>query len=258
LRWFGLEAAPLDEPIVTDRPDFTESSVTVPYGHLQLEGGYTFTYDRESDTRNRTHTAPEFLLRIGVVDHFELRVGWEGYAWNDNHTIERNDAGRSVRVDDWSQGASDLELGFKLELTEQDGLLPSSAFLFGMTVPTGSARISSGDVDPQAGWLWSYDLSERLALAGQFLLGMPTEGDARFVQGAASISLGIALSERWGAYLEYYSIFPNSKDTDAAHVADGGLTFAINDNLQLDWRAGVGLNEEADDFFTGIGFAWRY
>ena len=35
----------LDEPLVTDRPDFTESSTTVGQGVVQLEMGYTFTGD---------------------------------------------------------------------------------------------------------------------------------------------------------------------------------------------------------------------
>src|SRR5215475_7721761 len=38
-------AAPLTEPIDTDRPDFTESPETVPRGHFQLEDGFTFTLD---------------------------------------------------------------------------------------------------------------------------------------------------------------------------------------------------------------------
>ena len=37
----------------------------------------------------------------------------------------------------------------------------------------------------------------------------------------------------------------------------GGLTFLIHCDFQVDWRVGFGLNEEADDFFTGVGFAWR-
>ncbi len=36
---------PMQEPLVTDRPDFTESTEAVPAGHLQLEAGYTFTLD---------------------------------------------------------------------------------------------------------------------------------------------------------------------------------------------------------------------
>jgi hypothetical protein len=59
-------AAPLTEPLVTDRPDFTESAEAVPYGHFQLAVGYTFTFDRESKDRVRDHTAPEILLRCAA------------------------------------------------------------------------------------------------------------------------------------------------------------------------------------------------
>ena len=37
-----------------------------------------------------------------------------------------------------------------------------------------------------------------------------------------------------------------------------GLTYRVTPNLQLDLRAGVGLNRHADDFFAGSGFAVRY
>jgi hypothetical protein len=42
------------------------------------------------------------------------------------------------------------------------------------------------------------------------------------------------------------------------HYADGGFTFLVNDNLQFDIRAGVGLNRRADNFFTGAGLAVRF
>lgn len=38
---------------------------------------------------------------------------------------------------------------------------------------------------------------------------------------------------------------------------DGGLTFGIRDNVQLDISAGVGLNRAADDWFVGAGVAIR-
>jgi len=75
---------PMDQPLVTDRTDFTESTEPIPAGHAQLEAGYTFTFDRENEDRVRDHTAGELLLRIGVVDNFELRIGWDGYSWTDN------------------------------------------------------------------------------------------------------------------------------------------------------------------------------
>ena len=44
----------LDEPLVTDRPDFTEASSTVGRGVAQLEFGYTYTYNDDAGQAVRT------------------------------------------------------------------------------------------------------------------------------------------------------------------------------------------------------------
>jgi hypothetical protein len=57
------------EPLVTDRPDFTESSSSVGSGALQLESGVTY-----SDFRNGTGNASGFLSS-GVGFKYELAQG---------------------------------------------------------------------------------------------------------------------------------------------------------------------------------------
>lgn len=52
---------------------------------------------------------------------------------------------------------------------------------------------------------------------------------------------------------------PHSADTALPeHYFNGGFTFPITNNLQFDVRAGLGLNEAADDYFLGAGGAVRY
>ena len=260
---FAQEAAaqktdPMDEPLITDRPDFTESTEAVPAGHLQLETGYTFTYDRESKDRVRDHTAPELLLRIGVVEDFELRIGWDGYSWTDNRFQGETRGGRRVIRDDWTQGGRDLSLGFKYKFVEQDGLIPHLGVIGAITVPSGSAGVSSGDVEPEIVLLWAYDITDSFAVAGNVGFAAPTDDGDRFFQASASLSAAVALSEKVGAYVEYFGFYPNAEHSDAAHTINGGLTYLINNNFQIDWRIGAGLNEEADDFFTGVGFAFRF
>jgi hypothetical protein len=250
----GLDAAPLDGPLVSDRPDFTESAVTIPWGHVQLEGGYTFTYDREGGERTRDHTFPEFLFRIGLVEDVELRVGWLGWSMTDNLFKERNDAGRLVTREDREEGATDMDVGFKFHVLDQDGFVPDFAIMPMLSVPTGTTSKTSTDVDPLVALLWAYDLTERWALAGQFIFAAPTSEKGRFFQAASSLSLGLSITDRLGAYTEYFGFYHNDRDTDSAHTLNGGFTFLVTDNLQFDIRAGFGLNEEADDFFTGAGF----
>ena len=247
-----------DAPLVTDRPDFTESTDAVPTGRLQLEGGYTFTFDREGSDRVRGHTAPELLLRLGLAENFELRLGWEGYTWSEEQSVGETRSGRRVTREAWTQGGQDLSLGIKYKILEQDGVIPHLGVIAEMSVPSGSSVVSSGDVEPGVVLLWAYDVSDTLAVAGNFGLGVPTDGGQRFVQTSASLSFAFSLSERWGAYAEYFGTYPNQRGSDCAHFVNGGLTYLISDDFQLDWRIGAGLNEEADDFFTGVGFAWRW
>lgn len=255
---FGWAADPIDEPLVTDRPDFTESTEAIPIGRFQLESGYTFTYDREGGERTRQHGLPELLLRVGITRDFELRFGWGGYAFSENETQARSPAGRPISPEVHIQGAEDFELGFKLKIHEQNKYLPHLAILGGVTFPSGSPSISSGDVDPTLGMLWAYDLSDEVALAGQFLFSVPSDEGTRFFQSAASVSLGVSLTDRLGAYVEYFGFYPDAEQSDSAHTVNGGFTYLVDTNFQVDIRAGFGLNEQADDFFTGVGFAWRF
>ena len=257
-RWFGLEPAPLTEPLVTDRPDFTESADAVPRGHIQLEMGYTFTHDREGRERTRDHTAPELLLRIGLVDDFELRLGWDGYSWQDQLFDVQRDSGFRLSVEDHIQGSNDVSIGLKYKLFEQEGARPHLGVIAELSMPSGTPEFSAGDVEPAAILCWAYDLDERWALAGNVGVGAVRGESNRFAQATSSVSLAYALSERWGSYAEYFGIYPNADGSDCAHSVNGGLTYLISDNLQVDLRVGAGLNEEADDFFAGAGFAWRW
>ena len=255
--WFS-EPAELSGPLVTDRPDFTESTDAVPRGHFQLEMGYTFTYDREKTDRVRDHTAPEFLLRVGLFDDFELRLGWDGYSWSENLFEGRTRAGRSVTREDSTQGSNDLSIGFKYKFLEQAGLRPHFGVIGALSAPSGSAGVSSGGVDPEAVLLWAYDVTDWFSVAGNVGLAVPTGADGRFFQTSSSVALAFALTDELGTYVEYFGFYPNANDSDAAHSLNGGFTYLITDNFQLDVRAGFGLNEEADDFFTGVGFSWRW
>lgn len=246
------------EPLVTDRPDFTESPETVPPGRVQLEGGVTFTRDHESPSQSYSFTAPELLLRVGLIDAWELRLGWAGYTWIEERLPEQTRSGRTVYRDEWSQGASDLYIGAKWKLFEQAGMRPHLSLIPAFTVPSGTIGFSADDVDPELKLAWSYDLSDALALSGNVNAVVPSDDEGHFFQAGASMSLAVGLTDNLGFYLEYFGSYPNTRESDSSHSVNAGLTLLLTDDFQLDWRVGFGLNEEADDFFTGAGFGIRF
>jgi len=257
--WLTTSSAqPLEGPLVTDRPDFTESTETIPTGHAQIELGYTFTVDRERETRVRTHTAPELLLRLGVASDFELRLGWEGYGWFETRQPAETRAGRPIRTETWDQGASDVSIGVKYKFAEQAGSWPHMGVIVALTAPSGSANVTDGDVEPEVVFLWAYGVNDRFSVAGNAGVAVSSQEGDSFTQGKASLSFGYVLTDRVGVYAEYFGFYPNAEHSDAAHSVNGGVTYLVNDNFQLDARVGAGLNEEADDFFAGVGFSYRW
>lgn len=241
-----------DEPLAADRPDFTETSVTVGRGVAQLEAGYTYAWNQDGGDQLRSHSYPETLLRVGVLaEWLELRVGW-------NYAEQMVRAGGIVGSD---SGSADLYLGLKLATTPQEGLLPETVLIPQMTVPSGSSAFTAGEVLPGLNWIYAWELSDCLFVAGS------TQGNGaiddstgrRYLEIAQSAVVGYRLTDRVGAYTEWFAFFPYSADSaKPVHFFNGGFTFLVHNDLQLDVRAGLGLNEAAEDYFLGVGSAFRF
>ena len=230
-----------DETIVTDRPDFTESSHTINSGHYQIEAGYTFLNNDDNGESSREHTLPEILTRIGLTDKTELRLLFTGY--------ERSDVEGSR-----SEGVSDFGIGFKHRIYKQEGYLPDISTIGELFIPTSE---DSDELSVGFKFIWSYDL-ERFSLAGNINFSALEGEEERFLEYANSVALGFSLSDRIGTYVEYFGLYPVDDVVEPSQsLLNGGFTYLVNNDLQLDIRAGFGLNSAAADGFYGLGFSYR-
>ena len=243
------------EPIVTDRPDFTEASSTVGLDRVQLEAGYTYFRDRSGGVTSTTQTYPEALLRVGLfAEWFEFRLG-QTYVHSPVTTF-----GRRVTHD---TGLADLYVGSKLWLTEQQGDLPEMAIVFQATVPTGAEVVTANRVLPGFNFLYGWDVvPDWLSAGGSLGANRAVDDDGHsFVLVHQSFTFGYTLTEQLGAYTEWFALYPTgaiAPDTVPEHYVNGGFTYKVTPDFQLDVRAGCGLNRHAQDFFAGAGFAVRY
>ncbi len=239
------------EEMETDRPDFTEGTVTIEPGRLQLETGYTFTYDDEDDIRRADHIFPEALVRIGAIENVELRLGWPGYEFEE---VTDKAAGNTAHAD----GGNDMGVGFKHRVFRQNGSLPTFAYIANLNVPSGSEEFSADKVEPETKLLFAYDFTDELGLAGNTNFAAPYGDDGRYFEFSFSGSLAYSLTESVGSYFEYFGFYPEGgAGEEDTHYLNSGLTWGLTEDIQLDVRAGFGLNDESDDFFTGAGFSWR-
>lgn len=247
------DAPKKEDPIATDRPDFTEASSTVGKGRIQLEAGYTFYGDRADGVRTGLHSLPEALLRIGMIaDWFEFRIAQN---FGNMHTM-------SPVTEFRAGGAQDLYLGVKLFIAEQKGVLPETSLVIQTQVPTGHHDFTSNHMLPGLNLLYGWDVTEKLTVGGSSQGNHAIDDDNHgYVQLAQSLTMGYSYTEKLASYTEWFAFFPagaTSPGVTAQHYLDGGFTYKVTPNFQLDIRAGIGLSRSADDFFAGTGFGIRY
>lgn len=255
--------------INTDRPDFTDAVYSVGKGVTYLETGYTFHKQNTAETHFSSRQLPESLLRYGVTDEFELRLKWPGYLMADSKTV-------ATGVHAANFGSEDIDIGFKYEIIQQQGWIPMTTFVTGMTVPTGSRGLSADFVQPHfnllAGWGFRRWLYLKWQTGADFLhttgTGLTITGSVvpTFIStGGAqnswheSLSLLTQWTKRVGAFHEWFMISgTGSGDRSAAHYLNMGLYLYATPNVQFDVRVGRRISHRIDDYFTGAGFSGRW
>jgi hypothetical protein len=248
------DSTPEDNPIKTDRPTFTPSSSTVGRNVIQLETGYTFTHDRAQGVTVDSHSYPEASLRFGILaDWLEGRIG--------QNFASTNMVGPSSSAS--HTGAADLLLGVKVGLAKQQECLPETAVILQMSVPTGSPFLTQKEVLPGIIAIFGWDVvKNRLSVSGSLSANRALDGaDHFYTLLAESLVLNWSLTKQLGVFTECYALTPSGaidSATGPQPFFDTGMTFQVTPNLQLDGRAGLGLNHHADEFFAGLGLSVRY
>jgi hypothetical protein len=240
-----------DEPLESDRPNFTNGPTTVGLGRVQLESGYTYTQAVNGDPRHWTHTLPEALLRYGVTERLELRLRWDGAVFD---AVQNRDSDRVAR----RTGYTDVKPGFKYTMTKTQGWRPATGLIVAVSAPAGTFDQSSREVDCEIDFVYRWDITKRLVLAGSTGNLCTCETNEHQTKVNQSAVLEYSLTEKLNVFNEWYVICPkDSADDHPRHYYDGGVTYLIAPNLQVDWRAGVGLSRVSDGLFTGCGVVLR-
>jgi hypothetical protein len=242
-------ASDWDNALTTDRPDAAEASVTVDKYQLQIETSVGFDYDKSGGAATRALSFPT-LFRFGLFNNFEFRIESPMITSEKETAMSRN------------SGFSDLDVGFKAHLWDQEGARPSVGLLTHLTLPTGKNSLSSNSLEPAVKLLADWDLTDRTSLGTNIGWDLPRHDDAgvrdaRFLYAAAyGIALPI-LDERLGMFLEFAGAVPMTLLQTHEHFFDSGFTYLITPNLQVDIVTSFGLNDDATDFSGGVGISWR-
>jgi hypothetical protein len=189
------------------------------------------------------NSVPQSELRLGLTSGIELRAEWAGVDFGPNF-----------------RSSEDLEVGFKFAMTKAKDWVPQSALLVELLTPTGYGRNAIGNVAPELDYIYSWSLPQKFGVAGSTgaIFGQP--GAPGVTQYYQSLELNRTwLDRHFVTFYETYSLFGSGASQGTVLPSmDAGVLWRPTYNLQLDWRAGFGLNQRAAGFFTGVGVSARF
>jgi hypothetical protein len=241
-----------DKPLPEQPTGWLDAITSISQGRVQLEAGYVFLRDSAAGARLIQHTWPDMLLRVGLTERLEIRVGWPGFI-DEELTDEASDETLT------NHQTLDPNVGFMYDLWPQTGLLPQTAVLAAIPIAMEGNPLALESMQPLASLLYSWSLTEDWSLGGTTGIGLLREGRDDFWQFQQTAAVEWAIFDGWAAFVEWSMLIDyQSGDDIQQHLLSGGLAWALTDTLYVGWRAGVGLNDPAPDFLAGVRVAWRF
>ncbi len=239
-----------------DRPDITESPITVDAGHVQLELSFL---DYRRDDRNSDNTEFEAWtvgatnIKFGLLHNVDLQFVFDAYT--DEDTFDE-----AAGTTSSAQGFNDIQFRLKINLWGNDGGETAFAVMPFIQLPVGSDELTSDHVEGGLIFPYGMELSDGwgLGLMAEIDWVYDTDDgnyDTDFVHTAV---LGHEIIGPLGGYVEYVGIISGDGDSDYQSLIGTGLTYALSADLVLDVGANFGLTKSAEDVNVFAGMTVRF
>ncbi len=238
-----------------DRPGKATPSCTLDPGHFQIEAGILdYAHSRDRDTVGDDFTIGDLLLRYGVNDTLEARIGWGGYGWS------RSKARASGQVDH-GHGTGDLTLSFRQNLRHPDDTGTAFALLPSITLPVGQDPIGAGTWGAGIIAPFGTDLAKdwRLTLDPEVDAAPDQDRHGRHLAYAFAAAVTRSIGQAWQLSIEGWAM----RDEDpAGHQTQASVDFSTawqpGRNSQLDLSAYVGANRATPRIELVLGYSRRF
>lgn len=222
-----------------DRPGEGLSTGITPVGNVAWEQGLPTARYSKSGDQTATTLSADMLLRTGLSDDLELRLGWAGPTWTQVKSNGQTEEG---------DGLGDVSIGLKKAIDLDDDKL-SMALLAEAIIATGNAGFTNEEDIYSLGSVVSYQYNDLVSTA----LTMRYEWQDSNWAVSAIPSLGYRITDRWSGYSEL--IYRKAESVDNQYALGTGVMYALNDRVQLDANVGVDLDGADRSYFSGLGFS---
>lgn len=234
----------------TERLGLADRITALTRGRVQMEGGYAYVYDESAGLRASRHSVPDLLLRVGLSDRLEMRLGWPGYvATRYDGDLAPDSTGETL----------DPNVGFMFDLCPQRGWIPQTAVSASVPITWKGDPFALRSLQPVGELLYCWYLGDRLALGGGTGFALFREQGDHFSQLQQSINVDYLLNDRLDAFAAWEVLIDHgSADDGSQHLLSGGISWLVTERTSVTWRIGAGMNPRAPDFLTALRFAMRF
>lgn len=217
--------------LAPDRPDATESPITVDAGRFQIEASL---FDYRRDQSLETFIYGQVNLKAGLTHNIDLQAVLDL---------------RSEAAGDWTT-FGDLTIRLKYNIRGNDGGDTALAIIPYVTAPTRSDEWQGGIIVP-----WATTLTNDISLGIQGQLDFVNDDSGSEPEFLFTAVIGYPIIGKLGGYTEYIGVI--AEDRYESYYS-GGFTYEINENFVLDAGVQVGLNSDSEDFGCFTGFTQRF
>lgn len=227
-------------PLSSDRPDATESPITLDAGHLQFE---VSVVDWTRDGARDRLVGFQTNAKVGLSSSTDLQVLFDPYILEDGPQ-----AGQQ-------EGFGDVVVRLKQNLWGNDGGESAFALLPFACLPVGG-EVGGSELEGGLALPFSTSLGDvNLGLMASFDAVHEAVSDRYNLEVLHTAVAGFTVDDRTGAYLEYAGV---AGPDDYLASLNLGLTRSLSSEMVVDVGARVGLSSAADDLGLFVGFTRRF
>ncbi len=234
-------SAQTNESIRSDRPGQANSPFTVGKQVFQVQLGNNFNQLTDKNDKNQINDFNS-VFRYGFFEKFEVGIGLDYLA--EKSTLGTFSSNRN--------GLSSFSAQFRANIIESEGLNPSIGIQYNVNLPVVSEIYKTPKTIQQLSIASNQSFSENIGFSTYS--GLSWDGVSSTPYFFYVLNLGFSLTEKWGMFVENYGNLQN-KTWDIKF--DTGVSFIVNNNLQLDAFGGYDKNQNLNDWFINLGVSWR-
>jgi hypothetical protein len=241
-----------ETPICTDRPTKANAICTVPVGKWQLESNAVgWSRAEAGGAEVSVWMVGPSVVKVGLSDRSDLQIGVTPYV----HSESIADGIKSS-----ASGFGDVTVRYKHRFTADGAAVQVAAIPF-IKLPTADGDIGNGKVEGGLALPIAISTGSPVAvvLGPELDLLADADGHGRhvavvnLVNVSGSVAPGLTLIGELWTMTNF-----DPADTVTLASADAALAYAVNNRLQLDLGANLGLNDNTPDveIYAGLSIGF--